>query len=329
VSVLSLPEPPGRPRVLVLIPGTVNYFYDQAGQRLAESLRALNMDVNVSTLSRWPEGEYEFCFLSNIPEILFAFGNETGGLEQLRAVRQRCRVVASCAIDCVQTPWYQRVHQLSERCEVDCILDLGLHDQSRFLAPALRSLYRFVFSGLTPSEQQTLAARPWNDDERSLPWAFVGHNTPYRVALVDHLLQMVDPRGFVYVPELSPYKEKGSPHLNQEQYAAVLARTRYQVWCSHHAYFYMEPERFRTSLLTGSVPVQIIDSEEALPRTAHFHYLMMERKHVGERLTTKVFQRVRARFEREWQAFPTLAEELARVLGVPPSVAKPGLSQAA
>jgi hypothetical protein len=309
-------EPPNRPRAAILIPGTVNYFYNQTGTRLAEVLQALGMDTEVCTLASCPDGDFDYGFICNISEVLFAFGDETAGLTKLGELRRRCGHVASCAIDCVQTHWYRRVHELSTRSEVDCILDLGLHDQSRFLDDASRypALYRFVFSGLTPSEQELLDAGSWQDTGRSIPWAFIGHHTPSRVLLVDHLIQTVSPQGFVYVPPLAPYTDKGSPHLNQQQYESVLRHTRYQVWCSHHAHFYMEPERFRASLLTGGVPIRIVDSRNDIPKSAPFSYLLMEADDTRERLTSKVFAQVRRRFQNEWRAFPTLAEELARVL---------------
>jgi hypothetical protein len=116
------------------------------------------------------------------------------------------------------------------------------------------------------------------------------------------------------MPTLSVYTETGSPHLNQEQFETVLRHTRYQIWCSHHPHFYMEPERFRTSLLTGGVPIKVVNSREATPRTAPLGYLMMEAKEVGGRLTPGVFRQVRSRFRQDWLQFPTLSEGLARFL---------------
>ena len=251
-------------RALVVIPGTVNYFYNQSGHRIADALRELGFDVDVSTLGQCPEGDYAWCVLSSITEILFGFGDEAAGLEKIRELRRRCGAMSSCGIDCVATPWYHRLHDLTARAGVETIIDLGLHDQSHALVPGHRSMYRFVFSGLTPSERRLLSGLD-EDAERTIPWAFVGHNTPHRAALVDHLIQTVDPRGFVYMPTLSVYAETGSPHLNQEQFETVLRHTRYQVWCSHHPHFYMEPERFRTSLLTGGIPVKVVNSRQSDP----------------------------------------------------------------
>jgi hypothetical protein len=307
-------------RALIIIPGIVNYFYNLSGRRIAEALRTLGFAVDVSTLDDCPQGDYDCCLLSNITEILHAQGDEADRLREIVALGSHCRLMASLAIDCVSTPWYHRIRDYSARAGVSLILDLGLHDQSPFLDPQDRANYRFVCSGLTPSEARLLETRNENDTERPIPWAFVGHVTPHRVALVDHLIQTVDHRGFVYVPAPAPYPEAGSPHLNQQQFERVLGRTRYQVWCSHHEYFYMEPERFRSSLLTGGVPVKIVSSRRAVPESAPLGYLMMEAADVGERLTAGVFPRLRRRFLDDWRRFPTLDQEMARVLrdaGIP------------
>src|SRR5438874_1969390 len=109
-----------------------------------------------------------------------------------------------------------------------------LHGRSAALGPDgpdRRPAYWFVPNGLTESERKAVGAAA-EDDHRPLPWAFVGHTTPNRAALVDRVMQQVDPRGFVYMPGIGKITEKGSPHLHQRQVDAVLRRTRYQVRCS-------------------------------------------------------------------------------------------------
>jgi len=310
----SDPETIFQHRALIVIPGTVNYFYNLSGQRVAEALRELGFAVDVSTLGDCPEGDYDCCLLSNITEILHANNDVASGLARIVAIGGRCRAMASLAIDCVSTSWYHRIRDYSASAGVGLILDLGLHDQGQFLKPEERSNYRFVLSGLTPSEARLLESLDEDDAERTIPWAFIGHMTSHRAALVDHLVQSVDTRGFVYIPAAAAYAEKGSPHLNQQQFERVLGRTRYQVWCSHHSYFYMEPERFRSSLLTGGVPVKIVDSRREVAESAPLSYLMMEPGDVGDRLTERVFPRLRRRFREDWRRFPTLSQELARVL---------------
>ena len=59
-------------RALIIIPGTVNYFHNLSGRRLAEALATLGFTVEVSTLRECPQGEYDCCFLSSITESLFS-----------------------------------------------------------------------------------------------------------------------------------------------------------------------------------------------------------------------------------------------------------------
>ncbi len=109
----SDPETIFQRRALIVIPGTVNYFYNLSGQRVAEALRELGFVVDVSTLVDCPKGDYTCCILSNISEILHAFGDEAGGFAKLDDLRGRCRAMFSLAIDCVSTPWYHRIRDLS------------------------------------------------------------------------------------------------------------------------------------------------------------------------------------------------------------------------
>src|SRR3954463_9848188 len=156
-----------RRRALIIIPGTVNYFYNLSGQRIAEALRELGFAVDVCTLGDCPGGEYDWCLLSNITEILHAHGDEASGLSRIRRIGERCRAMDSLSIDCVSTPWYRLIRDYSERAGAGSIVDLGLHDQSAFLDPADRANYRFVLSGLSPSEARQLDALSESEDDGS------------------------------------------------------------------------------------------------------------------------------------------------------------------
>lgn len=299
---------------LVLIPGSINYFYNLNGRRIAEALRDLGFAVDVCTLATCPERDYDWCVLVNITEVALSVGDGDAGLEQIRAVGRRCRALASCALDCVTTRWFEALLDCCATTDVRAILDLGLIDQSVHLSERARALYHFVPSGLTTSERRQLDALEAAGEERPIPWAFIGHFTPHRAALVDYLVRVVDPRGFVYLPQLAPYTEKDSPHLNQRQFERVLRLTRYQLWCSHHHYCYMEPERFRTSLLTGSVPVKVMESRASLPRSAPFRYLMIAEDDLPQWLGEGAFERVRRRFQQDFRQLPSLQDGLAAYL---------------
>ena len=303
-----------RRKALVLIPGAVNYFYNLCGRRLAETLRELSFDVDLATLADHPAGPYDWCVLSNISEVLFSCSDCGAGLEKLRALKKSCAVMTSTSIDCVATSWYQNISSFCRAVGIDSILDFCLHDQRDLLAGDARASYHYLPAGLTTSELRALGDERGLDDGRTIPWAFVGHQTPDRTALVDYLVRNVDPRGFVYIPRLAPYKEADSPHLNQQQFEGVLRRTRYQVWSSHHHSFYMESERFRMSLLAGGVPVKVLSRPLPPGQAVPFPYLMVEEAELAERLSSFDFQAVRRRFRDDFRRVKALRVGLADFL---------------
>ena len=75
----------------------------------------------------------------------------------------------------------------------------------------------------------------------------------------------------------------------------------------------MEPERFRSSLLTGGVPVKIVDSRSEIPESAPLTYLMMEPGEVG-RGSARVCSPGCRLFWSDWRRFPTLSQEMAMLL---------------
>jgi hypothetical protein len=299
---------------LILIPGSVNFLYNQCGRRIGEVLTDLGIEVSLATLPNCPRREYDYCFISNISEVVL--NDEAAGIQEIRSLRGHCKTIVSCGIDSVQTHWFARLLDLSRQAGADFILDLGLHDQSGFLDLPARSMYRFAFSGLTASESRWLDSPQEIGVKRPIPWAFIGHSTALRAGLVDYLVQHVSANGFVYLPRLAPYAEKGSPHLNQQQLEAVLRRTQYQVWCSHHSHFYLEPERFRVSLLTGGVPIKVVESRKHLPRSIPFRYFLLEAGDLSGKLREGMFTSMRSGFQQEWRSLPLLTDELARILGL-------------
>ena len=106
---------PTAPRALVIIPGTVNYFYNLSGERIAEAVRELGLSVEVRTLPDCVEDDYDWCLLSSITEILHAYGDEDAALAKLGSLRGRYGSLASLTLECVSTPWHRRIRNLSER----------------------------------------------------------------------------------------------------------------------------------------------------------------------------------------------------------------------
>ena len=304
-------------RVLIVIPGTVNYFYNQLGRRVAEALRELRIQADIRTLDECDAPDlpsYDWCVLSNLYEILVANGELEVGVGRVRQLLNNTKAGGvGLALDCVRTHWYGQLHEYHLEVGASDTLDLGLTDQAEFLRPQHRSHYQFVFNGVTESERELALVDTTIEATRPFPWAFVGHMTHHRIGLIDHLVQTVDPKGFVYVPVLSTYTENG-PHLNQQQFEQILRRTHYQVWCSSHDNFYMEPERFRTSLLTGGVPVKVIEDYQKVPENVPFRHLLVPRDALGERLTDDAFTRMRGLFRNEFLAMPSLADSFAKLL---------------
>lgn len=240
---------------LIVIPGSVNYFYNQAGRRVAEALESRGWRVHLAMLhslpDALPEGKFDWGFLVNAYELMHSF--QPAGKQRLGVVRGLCRQLSHVLLECVTTNWFADSFDAGRHAGADYLFDLGLQDQSEQLSKTAQQGYQFVFNGLTASEIQTLHSLN-AEEPRPIPWAFVGHQTPARVELIYRLVRNFDPSGFFYLPELSPITEDG-PHLNEEQYLRVLSKARYQIWSSHHQGIYLEGERFRASLLTGSIQI--------------------------------------------------------------------------
>ncbi len=319
-------QPPSR-TALIIVPAGLNYFYELHGRRLAETLRTLGFAVETGTLATYVERPYDWCVLTNITETLLSHAQqgapdisheitraqERAALDAIRRLHKCCPSVACCSLDCASTAWYEWIQRRCEATGIDTILDFGLHDQSAILSASARSMYHFITNGLTPSEQHSMD-RAQDDDERPIPWSFVGHVTLHRAALVDRLVQQVDPCGFVYLPQLGKVTAKGSPHLNEAQYDAVLRRCRYHIWCAHHEHFYMESERFRMSLLAGCVPIKIVPAGHAVPSGVVFGELVLSENEIAQRLRTFDFRAVRRQFREDFHGLPGLCESLGGFL---------------
>ncbi|MFN0112769.1 MAG: hypothetical protein ACKVZH_28250 [Blastocatellia bacterium] len=298
---------------LIVVPGSVNYFYNQAGRRVAEALQTLGWRTHLTTLDALPEGQFDWAFLVNVYEVRHSCPREAP--RQFQRVRRQCRRVSQALLECVTTNWFAEAFEVGRQAGAEFLLDFGLQDQSEQAeqaSKAARQSYRFVFNGLTVSERQTLQSL--NEQEaRPIPWAFVGHQTPDRVELVYRLVKEFDPAGFFYLPPLSPVTEDG-PHLNEQQFLRVLAKARYQVWSSHHRGVYLEGERFRASLLTGSIPLKVMLNNTALPQNTLFPYLLVEQATFTSQLRSFEFQQTRQQFVADFQRLPALAESLSEVL---------------
>lgn len=329
---------PANRSALVIVPNGVNYAYEVHGRRIAEALRQLGFDVDVRELTSYLNREYDWCFLTNITEIIVGycrFGaaaifaaqlrasdkeedpkvpapiTTTQGqaaLDAIRRLHDYCGRVVCCPMEATGTHWYAAIEGYCQATGITTILDFGLTDQTATLPESGRAMYRFIVNGLTARERRSLD-EIW-DEDRPIPWSFIGHRTQHRAILVDRLINEVDPCGFVYLPRLSINPAKGSPHLNEAQYAAVLRRSRYHVWCSHHPHFYMEVERFRMSLLAGCVPMKVVAPSQVVSARLVFQSNVVPEDQLAIRLREIDFHAQRRRFREEFCQLPCLSDSL-------------------
>jgi hypothetical protein len=311
------PRPAGSlPSTLVVIAGNVNYFYDRTGQRIAEALRNLGAEVAVATIRDLPPRDFDCCFLIGLTEIIAGHGDQSDALHRLAGLRSNCRFMAAWNLDSMATRWFGTTCKMLGRVGCDILVDTNVHRQDRLVPRKLRQRYQFVHYGLTHAEREQLVRYRNRQDaaERPIPWATVGHVTHARIALAHRLVAEVDPRGFVYLPPLSPVTRDG-PHLNEQQYEAVLRRSRYHVWCAHHGAFYLEGERYRASALSGGVPIKVLHEPPPRDTALPFTYLLLPVENFAPRLRAMDFFQVRERFLAEILALPTLEAELTRFFG--------------
>lgn len=302
-----------RERALVVVPGSINYFYNTTGERIAAALRQRGIAVDVRTPQSWVAGAYDWCFLINIHELLVSYAETGDAIARVRQILAPCARTANIQLDSAGTYWFRNACTLSEQAGIDLLVDLGLHDQSAYLPAEARGRYHFAFNGLTDAERRIAQAQTQSATPRPIPWALVAHQTAERAHLVRRLVTEVDPAGFVYSPYLAPFTESG-PHLNEAQIDAVLRHTRYQVWCSHHEHFYMESERFRQSLLAGAVPVKVLLDAREPNASLPFAYLLLDEAGFTTALRAFDFAATRRRFTDEYRALPSLAESIGRVM---------------
>jgi hypothetical protein len=299
---------------LVIIPGTVNYFYNVEGKRLCEALRNMGCHVDVCTIDSYAGQQYDWCFLLNVYEIDFAHRNRQSFLNGIRNLKRNCRRVVPTLLEAVETKWYNDSYALMLEADLDNMLDMGFEDQRDGLSGNARRVYDFVFNGLTESERRTVKSSPAGlDANRTIPWAFVGQATAERLSLVEQLVLDYDAAGFVYLVRHVPYTENG-PHLTEKQLEQVLRQTRFKVWCSHHQFNYLESIRFRLALMSGCVPVKVLTHSQQIDNSAPFAGLILEEDTFIERLRSLDFQTSRQTFVNEFCALPSLEESLLNVL---------------
>jgi hypothetical protein len=291
----------------VLVPAAATDRERRRAERIAEALRCLGLSAGLAAWDDPSLADASVCFLVSIA----GFIGTMGALEKLRALRQQGTTLVCCSFGPVQGPEYAHTRELCATAGIDTILDIGLHDQRDYLPTAARTSYHFAFAGLLPGEVQRCEMPP--TDDRPLPWSLIGLTTPFRAALIDYLVQHIDPRGYVYFPGPAEPSGSSSPHLQPEQFQAVLQRTRFHVWCAKHYHDHLDAERFRLSLVSGCVPMQVFVTRDK-PAGIPFPYLTAHVTELPELLRPERFAELRRRFVDDYRRLPMLPAALREFL---------------
>jgi hypothetical protein len=303
----------------IVIPGSVNYFYNITGERTREALVANGHAVDMFTLQDYHAGRtqrhYDLCIVVNTFEIAFGFGGhiiDHAGAK-LREMLDNMGLAVAVGLEAARTPWFDRLKVMGVEVGIQVLLDYGFADQSHLLPEDYPMTYQFVVNGLTPSEKDDARRQLANDTPRNIPWAFVGHATQERHALIYQLSQHVAADGFVYIPHLEPVTKQG-PHIDRDQLKTVLDRSQSFVWCSHHKDFYMESVRFRQALESGTIPIKVVLGDKPIPADIPFDYLVIREADVPTALKDFPFAATRERFIHDFIALPGLEDSLADAL---------------
>jgi hypothetical protein len=304
----------------------MNYIQELHGRRLVEALRSLGLVVDLGNLGEQIEENYDLCVLTSITHMLFTHELAGGmtdinlateekrlALAAIRSLRSYCRAVACCLFDCTDVGTYEEIQRYCQATGIDAILDFGFHNRSSLLSSSVRSLYHFIPNGLTPPEQEAVNQEK-SEEDRPIPWVFIGQASARRVSVVNDLITRLDPRGFVYMPNEGKVASQTVQQLNQRQYETVLRKCRYHIWYSQHQHICLESDLFRHSLLTGCAPIKVVPEDQGRPSSLPFDYLLVRESEAADRIRQFNFHEIRRRFRSDFLAFPSLADGLSKFL---------------
>jgi hypothetical protein len=302
--------------VLVIIPESVNYFYELPGHRLRDALHNLGYSVSLQRLDNFAVRDYEWCFFVNVAEIIQGFlrtqrGTLEDALARFSSIHTHATHRALLLMECVATAWYQDNMRWCDGLQIQHRIDMGYHRQA---VPPTKG-YHFLFNGLTTNEQRHVHHLMINPAERLIPWVFIGTNTPARMQVAKQLVECVDSCGVLYLrnPQGQAVGWHG-PHINYEQYLRIHQRARLSVWCSHHDYFYVESERFRMAALAGAVPVKIVAQTMPDDRSIPFRFLMPTLSDFEDVLNELDYEQAWHHFRDACLRLPVLEEALKDVM---------------
>jgi hypothetical protein len=304
------------PTALVIVPESVNYFYELPGHRLRDALQHLGYTVWLQRLDNFAVRDYDWCFLVNVAEIIQGFlRTQRGTLDDAlaRFGILHCHVTqrALLLMECVATAWYEDNMRWCDGLQIQHRIDMGYHRQA---VPQTKG-YHFLFNGLTANEQRHVHHQVVRAAERPIPWVFIGTGTPVRMQVAQKLVECVDSRGVLYLrnPQGQAVGWHG-PHINYDQYLRIHQRARLSVWSSHHEYVYVESERFRMAALAGAVPIKLLAEPLPAAMTVPFRFLMLPLDGMEAVLPTLDYEPMWHRFRDACLALPVLEDALQRVM---------------
>lgn len=194
----------------------------------------------------------ETVLIVNPWECTLQIGDSDEFFSTLSVARKRVTVLA----EAVEITWFAKQFELP--LQHDMLIDVGFVSQGNKLHD-LQVPYRFLANSATRQEERVLEQA--SSCEKTIPWAFIGHNRQTRIELAAQLVDELDPGGFVFLPDRGRGVKEGQGTIGPLGLSALLAKTEYYIWNSLHEFEYYESFRFREAVLAGAVPCKIDDSE--------------------------------------------------------------------
>ncbi len=248
-----------RARFLIVYPSAGNIFYEHLSRRLAAACVEGSREVTLcaaAELGGMEKGWLEDATLAlvNPSECTLGLSNTGEFISRISVARKKVMVLA----EAIENRWFKGQFRLP--ISYDAVIDVGFVSQKEKL-PDSDVPYHFLFNGPTREEKRKIEqSKP---SGRSIPWTFVGHRRDDRFALAAELVERLDPGGFLFLPNPGTgVVRMKNGKIGPSGLEAVLSRTEYYVWMSHHTFMYYESFRFIEALTGGAVPCKITHETE-------------------------------------------------------------------
>jgi hypothetical protein len=246
-------------RIVLVYAPTQNAFYVKFARRMYLACREGGIRaelVSSDSVYRLPPGQVQrsTAVLVNPQDLVYSLPDRAPFYEALPRFRSCIMVLA----EAVETNWF--AHQFRLPVPISAFVDVGFVPQKVKLNDQGYSqiVYKFLFNGLLRSERERIAAiNATESARRPIPWAFIGHKTLERVSLARWLVEEVDAKGAIFLPNQGRGMRPGSGAISPLGMDLLLRKSRYYVWMAHHEFAYYESFRFREAVLNGAVPVKL------------------------------------------------------------------------